>query len=189
MAEWWVRSWMRVYSFSTCRAEPRPQHPSSPAESAWPLTLAASTPGRRTGRGRCGRGVRAERERRVDAGGRRRSRTRCCWRPRPGWHSRLPSAIRARTPRSVPAAVQRHPAVRSPSGIWAEPGRLHRHPLRRLAVRHRPRQHRPPARMRALCDAVVVGAGTVAADDPQLTTRHVVGPPPAAGDLRSRRAG
>jgi diaminohydroxyphosphoribosylaminopyrimidine deaminase / 5-amino-6-(5-phosphoribosylamino)uracil reductase len=33
-------------------------------------------------------------------------------------------------------------------------------------------------RMRALCNAVVVGAGTVAADDPQLTTRHVAGPSP-----------
>jgi diaminohydroxyphosphoribosylaminopyrimidine deaminase/5-amino-6-(5-phosphoribosylamino)uracil reductase len=42
-------------------------------------------------------------------------------------------------------------------------------------------------RMRALCDAIVVGAGTVEHDDPQLTTRRVIGPNPVRVILDPRR--
>jgi riboflavin-specific deaminase-like protein len=42
-------------------------------------------------------------------------------------------------------------------------------------------------RLRALCDAVVVGAGTIAADDPRLTTRLVAGPNPLRVIVDPRR--
>ena len=56
--------------------------------------------------------------------------------------------------------------------------RLHRHPLRRRGRPLRSGDHRHLHTLRALADAVVVGAQTVVADDPQLTVRLVGGKSP-----------
>ena len=102
------------------------------------------------------------------------------WRPGFGWESRLPAG----DPRAelidlyltICSATSAHPItmghlgqsldgfIATPSGdsqfVTGSDNLVHVH------------------RMRALCDAVVVGAGTVAADDPQLTTRRVPGSNP-----------
>ena len=102
------------------------------------------------------------------------------WRPGTGWHSRLPAdgpladlidlylpmcgatAARPITVGHLGQSLDGFIATHSGDSqfVTGEGNIVHLH------------------RMRALCDAVVVGAGTVAFDDPQLTTRHVTGPHP-----------
>lgn len=102
------------------------------------------------------------------------------WRPGSGWHSLLP----AEDPRSpllglylpISSATAERPItighlgqsldgfIATHSGdsqfVTGDDNMVHMH------------------RLRALCDTIVVGAGTVAADNPQLTTRRVEGPSP-----------
>jgi riboflavin-specific deaminase-like protein len=102
------------------------------------------------------------------------------WRPGHGWHSRLPSTdpLADLFDLYLPlcSATSRRPIalghlgqsldgfIATESGdsqfVTGQANLIHMHWLR------------------GLCDAVVVGSGTVAADDPQLTTRHVDGPHP-----------
>jgi riboflavin-specific deaminase-like protein len=102
------------------------------------------------------------------------------WLPSGGWRSRLPpSDARAELLNlylPICSATSSHPItighlgqsldgfIATPSGdsqfVTGDHNIVHLH------------------RMRALTDAVVVGAGTVATDDPQLTVRHVPGPNP-----------
>lgn len=102
------------------------------------------------------------------------------WRPDTGWESRLPAddarAALLHLYLPICSATAARPVTvghlgQSLDGFIATPSGDSQTVTGRENFVH---LHR----MRALCDAVVVGAGTVAADDPQLTTRHVPGPNP-----------
>lgn len=102
------------------------------------------------------------------------------WRPGAGWESRLPPGdaraefLNLYLP--ICSATSAHPVTvghlgQSLDGFIATPSGDSQYVTGSDNIVH-------VHRMRALCDAVVVGAGTVAADDPQLTTRHVQGSSP-----------
>jgi riboflavin-specific deaminase-like protein len=102
------------------------------------------------------------------------------WRPDVGWENRLPPD----DPRSalldlylpICSATAAHPVTvghlgQSLDGFIATHAGESQWVTGRENIVH---LHR----LRALSDAVIVGAGTIAADDPQLTTRLVTGPNP-----------
>jgi diaminohydroxyphosphoribosylaminopyrimidine deaminase / 5-amino-6-(5-phosphoribosylamino)uracil reductase len=102
------------------------------------------------------------------------------WRPESGWELRLPADDR-RAPLidlylPICSATGQHPITVGHLGQSLD-GFIATHSGDSQFVTG-PENIVHLHRMRALSDAIVVGAGTVAADDPQLTTRHVSGPSP-----------
>ena len=157
-----------------------PSHSSSQAESAWPLTLAASTLAAALDAADADAAfVQAENGGLMPATGNDPDVV-LFWRRGRGWESRLPAGdpradvlslylpLCSATParpitighlgQSVDGFIATHSG--DSQFVTGHENIVHLHALR------------------ALCDAVVVGAGTVAADDPQLTTRHVAGSDP-----------
>lgn len=102
------------------------------------------------------------------------------WRPQDGWMARLPDAhvCRPLIDLYLPicSATKARPVTVGHLGQSLD-GFIATHTGDSQFVTG-PENLKHMHRMRALCDAIVVGAGTVAADDPQLTTRHVAGSNP-----------
>ena len=84
-------------------------------------------------------------------------------------HRRGRRLLRARPDRAVPGRPHRHRRAGASQWISGPEDIVHTH------------------RLRALFDAVVIGAGTIRADDPQLTTREVEGPSPVRVVLDTER--
>jgi diaminohydroxyphosphoribosylaminopyrimidine deaminase / 5-amino-6-(5-phosphoribosylamino)uracil reductase len=102
------------------------------------------------------------------------------WRPETGWEARIPADDRRRPLLDLYLPICSASSARpltighlgqSLDGFIATHAGESRWVTGDENMRH---MHR----LRALCDAVIVGAGTIAADDPQLTTRLVEGPNP-----------